>query len=782
MLCISRNALVVVAASTFAYCTHRPDREPLVLLSGRVKPGLPSISLPPFSVTEGNVTVPFTGMVRRLGPSVLLLPMVMVVANIAIAKAFTRAGPVRASQEMVTLGACNAAGACVGAMPACGAFTRSAVAHGSGVRTPAASLYTGGYTSHRPIAYGRTQRGGRVRGRHARVRRLHALRRRARLRRAHARRLAVHGWVHVTPPYRIRSHATRRARAWAPCPRAAPSRAPPSRTAPACARPPPRCTRVGTRHTALSHTVARNAAGACVGAMPACGAFTRSAVAHGSGVRTPAASLYTGGYTSHRPIAYGRTQRGGRVRGRHARVRRLHALRRRARLRRAHARRLAVHGWVHVTPPYRIRSHATRRARAWAPCPRAAPSRAPPSRTAPACARPPPRCTRVGTRHTALSHTVARNAAGACVGAMPACGAFTRSAVAHGSGVRTPAASLYTGGYTSHRPIAYGRTQRGGRVRGRHARVRRLHALRRRARLRRAHARRLAVHGWVHVTPPYRIRSHATRRARAWAPCPRAAPSRAPPSRTAPACARPPPRCTRVGTRHTALSHTVARNAAGACVGAMPACGAFTRSAVAHGSGVRTPAASLYTGGYTSHRPIAYGRTQRGGRVRGRHARVRRLHALRRRARLRRAHARRLAVHGWVHVTPPYRIRSHATRRARAWAPCPRAAPSRAPPSRTAPACARPPPRCTRIDVQTVVALWRRDRREVVVVWCTLGVGVAATVELGVLAGVAAALALLLYDLAGPHHTARDTLRLIKVSFNFVVLWIRENYEVIFIF
>lgn len=52
-------------------------------------------------------------------------------------------GRVDAAQEMVTLGLCNLAGGLVRAMPTCGAFTRSAVAHSSGVRTPAAGLYAG---------------------------------------------------------------------------------------------------------------------------------------------------------------------------------------------------------------------------------------------------------------------------------------------------------------------------------------------------------------------------------------------------------------------------------------------------------------------------------------------------------------------------------------------------------------------------------------------------------------------------------------------------------------
>lgn len=61
-------------------------------------------------------------------------------------------GRVDATQEMVTLGLCNMAGSLVHAMPTCGAFTRSAVSHSSGVRTPAAGAYSGAHshTSYSP--------------------------------------------------------------------------------------------------------------------------------------------------------------------------------------------------------------------------------------------------------------------------------------------------------------------------------------------------------------------------------------------------------------------------------------------------------------------------------------------------------------------------------------------------------------------------------------------------------------------------------------------------------
>lgn len=48
-----------------------------------------------------------------------------------------------ATQEMLTLGVCNILSSLVRGLPSCGAFTRSAVSQASGVRSPAAGVYSG---------------------------------------------------------------------------------------------------------------------------------------------------------------------------------------------------------------------------------------------------------------------------------------------------------------------------------------------------------------------------------------------------------------------------------------------------------------------------------------------------------------------------------------------------------------------------------------------------------------------------------------------------------------
>lgn len=48
-----------------------------------------------------------------------------------------------ATQEMIALGASNIVGSFVRSMPTAGSFTRTAVNHASGVRTPLGGLFTG---------------------------------------------------------------------------------------------------------------------------------------------------------------------------------------------------------------------------------------------------------------------------------------------------------------------------------------------------------------------------------------------------------------------------------------------------------------------------------------------------------------------------------------------------------------------------------------------------------------------------------------------------------------
>lgn len=55
---------------------------------GSVRPGIPPVQLPPFSSELGNRTVTFSDMFTDLGSSIILVPIIAVLGNVAIAKAF----------------------------------------------------------------------------------------------------------------------------------------------------------------------------------------------------------------------------------------------------------------------------------------------------------------------------------------------------------------------------------------------------------------------------------------------------------------------------------------------------------------------------------------------------------------------------------------------------------------------------------------------------------------------------------------------------------------------
>nr|XP_032523263.1 sodium-independent sulfate anion transporter-like isoform X1 [Danaus plexippus plexippus] len=139
---VARNAVVVVTASIIAFFVHQ-DKEVPLILTGDITPGLPIPQLPPFKSMEGNSTITTGEMLSHLGSGLIVVPLVGVISNVAIAKAFSKGKTLDATQEIVSLGACNIIGSFFRSFPVNGSFTRSAVSDASGVRTPAAGFYTG---------------------------------------------------------------------------------------------------------------------------------------------------------------------------------------------------------------------------------------------------------------------------------------------------------------------------------------------------------------------------------------------------------------------------------------------------------------------------------------------------------------------------------------------------------------------------------------------------------------------------------------------------------------
>lgn len=143
LISTARNAIIVIVCSTIAYKMEATESGAPFVLTGPVKSGLPTFSLPPFSTRMNDRDLTFIEMCTELGPAIFLVPIIGVLGNVAIAKAFANGASVDATQELLTLGLCNIFGSCASSMPVTGSFSRSAVNHASGVKTPMAGLYTG---------------------------------------------------------------------------------------------------------------------------------------------------------------------------------------------------------------------------------------------------------------------------------------------------------------------------------------------------------------------------------------------------------------------------------------------------------------------------------------------------------------------------------------------------------------------------------------------------------------------------------------------------------------
>ncbi|CAK1547239.1 unnamed protein product [Leptosia nina] len=142
LLSTSRNAIVVLLCAVMAFLWENNSQSPFKL-TGTVKEGLPPLSLPPFGTVVDGKHVTFWEMCAELGSSIVLVPIIGVLGNVAIAKAFASGESVDATQELITLSFANILGSFLSAMPITGSFSRSAVNHASGVATQFGSLYTG---------------------------------------------------------------------------------------------------------------------------------------------------------------------------------------------------------------------------------------------------------------------------------------------------------------------------------------------------------------------------------------------------------------------------------------------------------------------------------------------------------------------------------------------------------------------------------------------------------------------------------------------------------------
>lgn len=142
----SRNAILVVVCGAIGYVFQSSATAPFKLI-GDIPPGLPSFQVPSFTLNANQTTSgreeSFADMVSSLGSGLIVVPLISLMENIAICKAFSNGKPVDATQELIAIGVANVANSFAQGFPGTGALSRGAVFNASGVRTPLANIYTG---------------------------------------------------------------------------------------------------------------------------------------------------------------------------------------------------------------------------------------------------------------------------------------------------------------------------------------------------------------------------------------------------------------------------------------------------------------------------------------------------------------------------------------------------------------------------------------------------------------------------------------------------------------
>ncbi|XP_012234020.1 sodium-independent sulfate anion transporter isoform X2 [Linepithema humile] len=137
----SRNAFLVVICGFLGWRLH--NQLPVRLI-GHIPAGMPAVQVPPFGyIKDENTTVTFIDMVGNLGSGIFVLPLIALMEDIAICKAFANGKSVDATQELIAIGISNIGSSFVQAFPITGSLSRSAVNNASGVRTPLGGIYTG---------------------------------------------------------------------------------------------------------------------------------------------------------------------------------------------------------------------------------------------------------------------------------------------------------------------------------------------------------------------------------------------------------------------------------------------------------------------------------------------------------------------------------------------------------------------------------------------------------------------------------------------------------------
>lgn len=99
--------------------------EDMFKMIGEIPSGLPAFRPPPFSITEvkntteGLVTIEkgFTDLISEMGSALIVIPLIALLENIAICKAFANGKTIDGTQELIAIGTANIVNSFVSGYP-----------------------------------------------------------------------------------------------------------------------------------------------------------------------------------------------------------------------------------------------------------------------------------------------------------------------------------------------------------------------------------------------------------------------------------------------------------------------------------------------------------------------------------------------------------------------------------------------------------------------------------------------------------------------------------------
>jgi sodium-independent sulfate anion transporter 11 len=131
-----RTAFVILLYTMISWLVNRHHRtKPKFVILGKVPRGFTDAGVPPVNKT----------IIKAFAADLPAVVIVTLIEHISIAKSFGRVNNyvINPSQELVAMGVTNLLGPFVGAYPATGSFSRTAIKAKAGVRTPFAGVITG---------------------------------------------------------------------------------------------------------------------------------------------------------------------------------------------------------------------------------------------------------------------------------------------------------------------------------------------------------------------------------------------------------------------------------------------------------------------------------------------------------------------------------------------------------------------------------------------------------------------------------------------------------------